>query len=281
MLVSRLLVTVIALIALTVSFGQLPVVCEDVSVGTSVLEILRATLSTNLVDSTLETLKLSPSLLDFHLPILTWMSDIVYTIEFPSSDPSSYKEIYIVQENYSKFNLFCHYFQSISWMNYFCTCSSDQKLQSKTWRDRILPQLQERDTNNYCVRKAYCYRSDPSSSSCSVSVDPFRRSCIFINNEKFIYGKLEDSTSYSVQYPRLSQILPSKQSAVIEETDVIGDLINFLLNLIPYYPFLFILGFLIIVNAEEIAETVICQKVFEGILGITFALVILYFIAQR
>jgi hypothetical protein len=254
--------------------SALPMVCEDVRRGPKLIDVLQV-LPTPMTDMFPRHTEEQP-LSSLEIPFFNWMGDMTYSLNYSGPSSFSYKELYVIQESYSKFNLICHYMSSSfpSFLNYFCSCPSAQSLRKSPFRHRLPVSVDL----SWCYFKAYCYKSDHA--NCSVHVDPFRRSCVFLNND-LSPSEVRTMVNYQIEYPRLSTALPSNLITVSAQDDPTAKIICSLLDLIPYYLFFFILGLCVIIHAEEIAEATIFQKFFEAVLGMFFALVVLLFFSQR
>jgi hypothetical protein len=279
------LLYIVFLLLVTVAKSSL--ICEELNTGPTTLELLLYNLPDKLTTKLLELVPLSSEVWKYQIPLLSWMSDLVYVVTFPISETISYKELYILQENHSKFNFLCNQFGNYQVLNYFCSCPYNQQLVKSPKFSNFQSLSSFPFDDSWCIRKAYCYKSDKRANDCTVHVDPFRKSCLYIDDEK---SNKQVSIDYFRDYPKLTRLLPANWNSTNPEVegffsegtqDEMSEFFYQLLDKIPFYPFLFILGFFMIINAEEIAETTACQLIFESFIGISFALVVLFFLAQQ
>ena len=224
---------------------------------------------------------------NFEIPLIKLISNGLFTID---TNQISYNDVYLIQENHYLVNFICENLGKYSeyFSTSFCHCWSGEMLSGKT--------IGLSSKNNYYDTKFCssrpCSEKTMSLGTCEIVVDPFRRSCVKITS-------LEEVNPLSVSY---NLTIPTTESLGIflkamaqsfennlKEFDsnlntnsIVFDFIISMLHIlrifvdkiftrVPFYIFNLILGSLLFINAETLANSKIFQYLLVASIGLAMA----------
>jgi hypothetical protein len=130
---------------------------------------------------------------------------------------------------------------------------------------------------------------------CSISWNPFKKGCLLINVRSDIDDESETIIQRSVHYQRVTPTLydlwamvqgspnPSYKSHSTSQQveQIVEGYLTPALKIIPTYAASLLLGYVIISNARDLADSPVMQLVMQGVYGLFLAFIVLAYILYR
>lgn len=302
-----LLLLVISTALLSPCLGQTEILyCGDNTAEPTIADILGSILPSGITD-TAQSFSESDSspigktihdlvstITGFSIPLSTAISDGEYTVYF--NNPNSlfgFNSVSLLQKPPVSQSFLCKALgDKIS--KSFCDCRYGSKYEDSD----VFDKNKHSQFEGYCVSKP-CSENSYRQGTCEFQVDPFRRSCVYIDNARGGNGNDVDNevVSYKQTVPTYAALIygesdgsPGAARATASKFKLDLDdpstwsfalLLRAVLPALPFYLTNGLLGFYLFVYAEDMMEYDVTITVMKGLYGILLAFVILFYVMYR
>lgn len=219
--------------------------------------------------------------LKFTLPITSLFSTGVFKISYAQAgNLYSFNDVHIAYKRNFVMDLVCGNSFVSDRLAFLCDCDGGQL----SVDGRL---------GTHCVKSSLCSDKTFADGQCSISWNPFKKGCLLINVRSDIDEESEIIIQRSVHYQRVTPTLydlwvmvqglpnPSHKYQRTQVEQIVEEYLTPALKIIPTYAASLLLGYVIITNARDLADSSVMQLVMQGVYGLFLAFIVLAYILYR